>query len=69
MIEEVSAQLSDDYGEMSRSILLLSNEDIESTITEHEECKRLQQKKIFDVRLKLASPANYASKVSPTTIT
>ena len=69
MIEGVSAQLSDDYVELSRSILLLSNEEVENTIAEHEEFKRLQQKRILDVRLKLAGLANHASKLSSSTIT
>ena len=66
MIEEVSAQLSDDYVEMSRSILLLSNEEVENTIPEYEEFKRSQKKRILDVQLKLAGLGNHASKVSST---
>ena len=69
MIEEVSAQLGDDYGVLSRSILLLSDEEVENIIAEHEEFKRSQQKRILGVRLKLAGLANHASKVSSSTIT
>ena len=57
MVEEVNAHLNDDYGELSRSILQLSHEEFEDTLSKHEEFKRSQQKRILNIRLKLAGLA------------
>ena len=64
MIEEVNGQLNDEYSELSRSILSLSKEGFENTISKHEEFKRIQQKRILGLRLKLAGLARTTPKRS-----
>merc|ERR1712105_578225 len=62
MVEKLGMLLNDDFGELSKSILSLPIEDFENTIAKHEDYRRIQQKRILDLRLKLVGLVSSTSK-------